>query len=49
MAPPSDKFDNTKELPIEEMSKTAFGRWMAEAHNEVILLIRRCMCYYIFF
>ena len=38
MATPQDKFDNTKALAIESMNKTSFGRWMAEAHNEVIPL-----------
>ena len=39
MATPQDKFDNTKPLAIEAMNKTSFGRWMAEAHNEVVSLI----------
>ena len=34
MATPQDKFDNTKPLAVEEMNKTSFARWMAEAHNE---------------
>ena len=43
MATPQDKFDNTKPLSIEEMNKTAFQRWMAEAHNEVSILLVGCL------
>ena len=43
MATPKDKFDNTKPLSVEEMNKTAFQRWMAEAHNEVIILLVECL------
>ena len=37
MATPQDKFDNTKPLGVEAMNKTSFGRWIAEAQNEVII------------
>ena len=37
MANPQDKFDNTKPLGMEAMNKTSFGRWIAEAQNEVII------------
>ena len=43
MATPKDKFDNTKPLSVEEMNKTAFQRWMAEAHNEVSILLVECL------
>ena len=42
MATPQDKFDNTKPLAVEEMNRTAFQRWMAEAHNEVDILLVGC-------
>ena len=35
MSTPQDKFDNTKPLAVEAMNKTSFGRWIAEAQNEV--------------